>query len=157
MGTSPCFISAAGQIQWANICGMQITQDLPAAIGPCPAAQSSAWHLITQILLAFIIFGMNPRLILQWNRQEINHWTGSASRSSDSFVVNTSHTVNANWSQLAPRPQFKNPTSSSSIASEYISTIFKCIDYYISKWKNASFNISNVALSSNGQDYVLSF
>lgn len=56
--------------------------------------QSSAWHLITQMLLAFIIFGMNPRLTLQWNRQEINHQTGLALLASDSLIVNTYHIMN---------------------------------------------------------------
>lgn len=139
-GDSPCFISAARQIQWANICGMQITLDLPAAIWTRPAAQSSAGHLIIRMLSAFIISGMNPRLILQWKRQEINHWTGSASLSLLwTLLIRWTQTDQQHESQLAPRPQFKNPTSSSSIASKYVSSIFKYINYYISKWKKCKF------------------
>lgn len=50
-------------------------------------------------------------------------------------IVQWTQTDQQHKSQLAPRPQFKNRTSFSSIASECINTIFKYIEYYISKWK----------------------
>lgn len=68
------FVSIASQIPRANICGMQITQDLPAVICTHPAAQSSGLTPYNTTT-AFIISGKNPRLVLQWNRQEIDPLT----------------------------------------------------------------------------------
>lgn len=85
-----CLPDAVSQYVWhANHPGFA------CGICTCPAAVISLTpYRITQMLLAFIIFGMNPRLTLQWNRQEINHLRGLALLASDSLIVNTYHIMN---------------------------------------------------------------
>jgi hypothetical protein len=64
--------------------------------------------LTMQMLVSLIIFGMRPKLILQWNRQEINQVTGLASLSPHSERKLIRSMRHSWWQDLHQKTAFFN-------------------------------------------------